>query len=108
MTKEMNYVNLIGQIANTPKIVKTKEGGLVAKFSLNTRETYLDETGEMRDVNNRHNVSAWGRWASILEKLGEKGQALAIEGRLKSRYFRTKSGENRSITEVEINDLIIL
>ncbi len=105
---QMNHVNLIGQMSSEPKVIYLENGKRVAKFSLATRETYLDEEGNTKNINNWHQITAWGKWVTILEKLGTKGQALAIEGKLRSRFFKTKTGERKSIMEVEINDLIIL
>lgn len=108
MINQMNHVNLIGQISSEPKVIVLDNGRRLAKFSLTTRETYLDEEGNEKNINSWLPITAWGKWVTVLEKLGSKGQALAIEGKLRSRFFKTKSGEQKSITEVEINDLIIL
>ena len=105
---QMNHVNLIGLMSSDPKVVQTNDGRKIAKFSLSTTETYLDDDGNSKDVKNWHRVMAWGKWASVLEQLGSKGQALAIEGKLRSRFFQTKAGEKKSVTEIEINDLVIL
>ena len=108
LVTQMNHVNLIGQMSSEPKVVILENGKRIAKFSLSTRETYLDEEGNTKHVNNWHRVTAWGKWVSVLEQLGAKGQALAIEGKLRSRFYQSKSGERQSVTEVEINDLVIL
>lgn len=105
--QEMNFVNLIGQMTSDPKISQTQEGRRVARFSLSTKESYLDADGNVKELKNWHRVSAWGKWVPILEQLCEKGQPLAIEGRLRSRFF-SQGGKRQAITEIEINDLVIL
>lgn len=105
---QMNHVNLIGQMSSDPKFVELKDGKRIARFSLSTRETYLDDEGQTKSVNNWHNVTAWGKWVPVLEQLGNKGQALAIEGKLRSRFYNSKTGKKQAFTEVEINDLVIL
>ncbi|MDX1653296.1 MAG: single-stranded DNA-binding protein [Brumimicrobium sp.] len=105
---QMNHVNLIGQITSDPKIVDLGDGKRVARFSLSTKETYLDDEGQTKQVNNWHRITAWGKWATVLEEMGSKGQALAIEGKLRSRFFNGKNGQKQSFTEVEINDMVIL
>ena len=105
---QMNHVNLIGQMSSDPKFVELKDGNRIARFSLSTRETYLDDEGNTKNINNWHRVTAWGKWVPVLEQLGTKGQALAIEGRLCSRFFNSKQGQRKSFTEVEINDLVVL
>lgn len=105
---QMNHVNLIGQMSSDPKVIELNDGKKIARFSLSTNETYLDEEGNMKNIQNWHRVTAWGKWVQVLEQLGRKGQALAIEGKLRSRFFQDPSGGRKAFTEVEINDLIIL
>lgn len=107
--QEMNHVNLIGQMSSDPKFVELKDGKRIARFSLSTRETYLDDEGNTKNINNWHRVTAWGKWVPVLEQLGSKGQALAIEGRLRSRFYNNiQTGQRQSFTEVEINDMVVL
>ena len=105
---QINHVNLIGQMSGEPKFYTLPNGAKVARFSISTQETLLDEDGNMKNIKNWHRVSAWGSWVSLIEKMGAAGQALAIEGKLTSRFYKTKAGEAKSVSEVEINDLIIL
>ena len=79
----------------------------MAQFTLSTQETVLDDEGKAKKTNDWHRVSAWGRWVQVLEELGKKGMDLAIEGKLKTRFYE-KSGKKKFISEVEVNDLIIL
>jgi single-strand DNA-binding protein len=106
--RQMNHVNLIGLMASDPQVVVLEDGKKIARFSMSTRETFLDDEGQTKHVSNWHRVTAWGKWVQVLEKLGSKGQALAIEGKLRSRFYQSKSGQRQSVTEVEINDLVIL
>ena len=103
----MNHVNLIGKISSEPKVVQLN-GKRTAQFSMSTQETYLDAEGNVKYRKQWHRMCAWGKWVSILEELGEKGLKLAIEGRLVSRFYKTPEGDRKLITEVEINDLVLL
>lgn len=105
--QQMNHVNLIGQMVSDPKFMSNKEGQKIVKFSLSTKETYLDAEGNTKSHKNWHRITAWGKWVPVLEQLGSKGQALAIEGRIMSRFFNT-NGQRKSFTEIEINDMVIL
>ncbi len=105
---QMNHVNLIGQMSSDPKVIELPNGKKAVRFSFSTRETFLDEEGNSKHEKSWHQITARGKWAKVLEEFGTKGQALAIEGKLRSRFFKSHSGENRNITEVEINDLVIL
>lgn len=104
----MNHVNLIGKISSEPKVVLLENGKKIAQFSMSTQETYLDCEGNIKKRNNWHRISAWGNWVGILEELGHKGINLAIEGKLVSRFYKTNTGDQKLITEVEVNDLVIL
>jgi len=104
----MNHVNLIGKICSAPKVVELTNGRKIAQFSLSTQESYLDVDGNTKVRKQWHRISAWGRWVAVLEELGEKGLNLAIEGRLTSRFYKSKSGERKLVTEVEVNDLVLL
>ena len=55
-----------------------------------------------------HRVTAFGRWATILEELCRKGVNIAVEGRLVSRFYKMETGERKMFSEIEVNDLIIL
>lgn len=104
----MNYVNLIGKISSDPKVIELANGRKIVQFSMSTQESYLDSEGNVKNRKQWHRISAWGNWVSILEELGQKGLNLAVEGRLKSRFYQSSTGQRQQVTEVEVNDLIIL
>ena len=104
---KMNHVNLIGKVKTSPKFYELPNGRKVAQFTLATKETYLDEKGVPQKKDNWHRMSAWGRWVQVLKELGTEGMELAVEGKLTTRFY-DKGGEKRFISEVEINDLVIL
>jgi single-strand DNA-binding protein len=103
----MNHVNLIGKLTSSPRYYELPSGRKVAQFTMSTKETYLDENGETKTKNHWHRISAWGRWTRVMEELANVGMELAVEGKLTTRFYQ-KSGEKRFISEVEVNDLIIL
>lgn len=102
----MNHVNLIGKIASEPKMYES-DRGKAARFTMTTAETVLNTIGEATSKQDWHRVYAWGKWAKVIEELGMKGLHVAIEGKLKTRFF-VENGRRNSISEVEVNDLIIL
>lgn len=103
----MNHVNLIGKISSEPKIYDLPNGRKVAQFTMSTLETYLNEKGETKQRNHWHRMSAWGRWVAVMNEFGNIGLDLAVEGKLTTRFFQ-KNGIKNCISEVEINDLVIL
>jgi single-strand DNA-binding protein len=104
----MNHVNLIGKISSDPKVVQLNNGRKIAQFSMSTQETYLDETGSVKNRKQWHRITAWGKWVMIIEEFGVKGLNLAVEGKLVSRFYKTTGGYCKLVTEVEINDLVVL
>lgn len=105
--RKMNHVNLIGKMTSIPRFYELPSGRKIAQFTMSTKETYLDEAGNTKNKKHQHRMSAWGRWVSVLEELSLVGLEIAVEGKLTTRFYQ-KGGEKRSISEVEVNDLIIL
>lgn len=103
----MNHVNLIGHMTADARPVQLEDGKQLVRFTLATKEQFLDADGIMRKRSQWHLLSAWGRWALVVEEFGAKGVHLAIEGKLVGRFYRS-GGQRRFVTEVEINDLVIL
>ena len=103
----MNHVNLIGKVSSAPKVIELADGRKIAQFTMSTKEMYLDEMGKTKTRSNWHRLTAWGRWVKVLEELCQEGMDLAVEGKLVTRFYKN-NGEQRSVSEVEINDLIIL
>lgn len=103
----MNHVNLIGKITSQPRFYVLPTGRKVAQFTIATKDTFLDEEGNSVNKSHWHRVAAWGRWTKVLEELGEVGLELAVEGKLTTRFYH-RNGERHFISEVEVNDLVIL
>ena len=108
MNNLRNKVQLIGNLGNNPEIIYLESGKKLAKFSLATNETYKNAKGEKVTNTQWHSLIAWGKTVEIIENYLEKGKEVMIEGKLTSRNYETKTGEKRYITEVQINELLIL
>ncbi len=108
MSTVRNSVRLIGNVGNTPEIVSLENGKKVAKFSLATNEVYKNTQGEKVTETQWHNLVAWNKTAEIIEKFVPKGKEIAIEGKLTSRSYDTKDGQKRYITEVLVNEVVLL
>lgn len=108
MSTLRNKVQLIGNLGNDPEIITLESGKKLAKFSLATNESYKDVNGEKQTKTDWHNLVAWGKTADIIEKYIIKGKEIAIEGKLSTRSYETKEGENRYVTEVIVNELLML
>jgi single-strand DNA-binding protein len=103
-----NKVQLIGHVGQEPEI-KTFEGGKkVANLTIATNEVYYKENGDKVENTEWHRVSAWGKTADIIEKYVTKGKEIAIEGKLTHRSYDDKDGNKRYITEVMVNELVLM
>jgi single-strand DNA-binding protein len=103
-----NKVQLIGNLGQTPEIISFENGNKLAKLSIATNESYKNAQGEKVEAVQWHNAIAWGKQAEIIEKYLDKGQEVAIEGKLVSRSYETKEGEKRSTTAIQINEFLML
>ncbi len=103
-----NKVQLIGNLGNTPEIITLDSGKKLAKFSIATNESYKNSEGEKVTETQWHNLIAWNKTAEIVEKYLEKGKEIAIEGKLTSRSYDDKDGNKKYITEVVVNELLML
>lgn len=103
----MNHVNLIGKVSSAPTYTQLNDGRKIAKFSMSTKEIYLDAEGKTKTRNNWHLLTAWGRWIKVLEELGQVGSEMAIEGKLVSRFYNS-NGQKKYVSEVEVNDIILM
>lgn len=103
-----NKVQLIGHLGNTPEMVTLTNGSKLAKFSIATNEQYKNALGEKVTDTHWHNVVAWGKTAEIIEQYLDKGNEVAIEGRLTYRSYETKDGDKRYVTEIKCSELLML
>ena len=108
MSTLKNKVQLIGNVGNEPEITNLESGKKVAKFSIATNESYKDSKGEKVTNTQWHNIVAWGKIAEIVEKYVDKGKEVALEGKLMARSYETKEGEKRYVTEVVVDEILLL
>jgi single-strand DNA-binding protein len=108
MANLRNQIRLIGNLGGNPTIKEINGGKKVAKFTLATNETYLNDKGEKVTETQWHNLVCWGRLVGIAEKYLIKGQEIAIEGKLTSRSWQDKEGNRRSISEIVVSDMVML
>jgi single-strand DNA-binding protein len=103
-----NKVQLIGNLGSNPEIKNFDKGKKLAKFSLATNESFKNAQGEYVKETQWHNVVAWGKTAEIIEKHLKKGTEVAVEGKLINRNYTDKEGVKRYITEIEVNEFLML
>ena len=108
MNSIKNRVQLIGHLGAKPEVKVLPSGKKVAKFTMATNETYKNQKGEKVTDTCWHNMVAWGSAATVLEKYLDKGHEIAVEGRITSRNYTDKEGQKRYITEIVVNEILML
>ena len=103
-----NKVQLIGNLGNAPEIKTTETGKKYARMSMATNEHYKNAQGEKVTETQWHNLVAWGKVADLAEQYLVKGSELAIEGKLTHRDYTDNAGVKKYITEVQVNEILLL
>jgi len=91
---------LIGNLGKDPEVRFTASGQAVASFSLATSEKFKGKTGEWEERTEWHNITLWGKLAEISGEYLSKGKTIYVEGRLQTRKWQDKSGNDRYTTEI--------
>jgi single-strand DNA-binding protein len=108
MNNLRNRVQLIGNLGGNPEVTKLDSGKKVAKLSIATHDIYRNNAGDKVIDTQWHQLVAWGKKAELAEKYLKKGHEVAIEGKLISRSYDDKQGIKRYITEVIVNEILLL
>ncbi len=109
MARSLNKVMLIGNLGRDPEVRHLENGTAVANFSVATSESYRDRnSGETITNTDWHNVVLWRGLAEVAEKYLKKGDKVYLEGRLRSRSYQDQQGVTKYITEVVVDDMVML
>ena len=109
MARGINKVILIGNLGKDPEVRYSPNGGAVANITLATSESWKDKnTGEQVDKTEWHRVVFFRRLAEIAGEYLKKGSKVYIEGKLQTRKWQDKDGNDRYTTEVVANEMQML
>jgi single-strand DNA-binding protein len=109
MARGINKVILIGNLGDDPEVRYTSGGAAVANIRMATSESWKDrETGEQQERTEWHRVVFFGRLAEIVAEYLKKGSQIYIEGRLQTRKWQDKEGNDRYTTEIVANEMQML
>lgn len=103
-----NSVQLIGRLGKDPEVKNLESGKMLTTFSLATTDTYKNAQGEKVQDTQWHNLVAWDKTAEIVGNYLKKGNEVAIEGKLTTRSYETNKGEKRYVTEINVNEVVML
>lgn len=104
----LNRVTLIGNLTRDPELRYTPSGQAVASFAVATNRSYVDQSGERKDIPEFTNIVTWGKLAEIAKNLLAKGRKVYVEGRLQTRSWEGQDGVKRYTTEVVAENLLVL
>lgn len=108
MNSLANRVTLIGNLGQDPETKTTETGKKLTHFTLATNDGYKNAEGQRVKETTWHNIVAWNGLADIAGKYLKKGKEVAVEGRIVYRTYEDKKGITKYITEIVLNDLILL
>jgi single-strand DNA-binding protein len=106
--KSLNRVLLIGNVTRDPELRYTPQGNAVATFGLATNRSWKTDTGEIREEAEFHRLVSWNKLAELCAQLCTKGKKIYVEGRLQTRTFTGSDNAQHTITEIVIDDMILL
>ena len=95
----INKVILVGNVGKDPVIRYFDKGVAKATFPLATSESYTNQQGETITSTEWHNIVLWRALAEVAEKTIKKGSQVYIVGKIKTRSYVDKDGNNKYITE---------
>ena len=109
MARGVNKVILVGNLGQKPEIRYTQTNTAVATLSIATSESWKDkDSGEQREKTEWHRVVFFGKLAEIAEQYLDKGSQLYVEGKLQTRKWQDKEGNDKYTTEILGNEMNML
>lgn len=108
-SRGINKVILIGNLGQDPEVRYTANQSAVANVRIATSESWKDKaTGEQKEQTEWHSVVFFGRLAEIVSEYLKKGSQVYVEGRLRTRKWQDKEGQDRYTTEIVADEMQML
>lgn len=104
----VNKVILVGNLGRDPEVRYMPNGDAVANYSIATTETWKDKNGMRQEKTEWHNIVMYRRLAEIAGEYLKKGSSVYIEGRLQTRKWQDKQGNDRYTTEIVADQMQML
>jgi single-strand DNA-binding protein len=105
----INKAILVGHLGKDPEIRATTGGKTVANVTIATSEVWKDKaTGERKETTEWHNTIFYGSLADIVGQYLKKGSLVYVEGRIQTRKWVDKNGQDRYTTEIIANEMKML
>lgn len=104
----MNKVILIGNLGRDPEVRYMPNGEAVCNFSIATTDSWKDKSGAKQERTEWHNIVMYRKLAEIAGEYLKKGRPVYVEGRLQTRKWQTKEGQDRYTTEIIADQMQML
>lgn len=109
MGRGVNKVTIIGNLGQDPDAKSLPSGSLVCNLRIATSESWKDkQTGEQKEQTEWHSVALFGKTAEIASTYLRKGSQVYVEGKLRTRKWQDKNGNDRYTTEIVGDQLVLL
>lgn len=108
MARGVNKAILVGNVGKDPEVRYTQSGTAVATFSLATSDRKKGPDGQWADHTEWHNIVAWEKTAEVCSQYVRKGGQVYVEGKIQTRKWQDKEGNNRYTTEIVASQLVLL
>ncbi len=104
----VNKVILIGNLGKDPEVRHLDTGVSVANLTLATTESYKNKEGDRVNQTEWHDIVLWRGLAEVAEKYLKKGSRIYVEGKIRTRKWEDKEGNNRYRTEIMADNMTML
>lgn len=104
----VNKVILVGNLGRDPEVRYMPNGEAVCNFSIATTDTWKDKSGAKQERTEWHNIVMYRKLAEIAGEYLKKGRPVYVEGRLQTRKWQTKEGQDRYTTEIIADQMQML
>ena len=109
MARGINKVIVVGNLGGDPETRYMPSGSAVTNMTVATNESWKDkQTGEQKERTEWHKVAMFGRLAEIAAEYLRKGSQVYIEGKLRTRKWQDKDGQDRYTTEIIADEMQML
>jgi len=104
----VNKVILVGNLGKDPEVRYAPSGDAIANVTLATTENWKDKNGEKQEKTEWHRVSFFGKTAEVVGQYLKKGSQVYVEGRIQTRKWTDKEGQERYTTEIVADKMQML
>jgi single-strand DNA-binding protein len=104
----LNRVNVTGRLGRDAVVRKTKNGRVVANFSVAVDESYKDQLGELQKKTAWHRVQVWEELAETVGSDLRQGVRVSVEGRRAIRHWIDRENRKHCYTEIVASDVRFL